>query len=119
MQHTGVISMDQIVARMLRLASEKGYTQKTFAEAIGVRPQAITEWKNGTTQSYARRLNIISSALETTPSFILTGDKREDPTTVSDDEAALDRELISRLVQLTPEEMEKVDAFVQGLLAAR
>ena len=35
------------------------------------------------------------------------------------DEELLDDELISRLCQLTPEEMEKVDAFVQGLLAAR
>lgn len=34
-------------------------------------------------------------------------------------EGVLDAEIISRLVQLTPEEMKKVDAFVQGLLAAR
>ena len=31
----------------------------------------------------------------------------------------LDMSLIKRLVQLTPDEMEKVDAFVQGLLASR
>lgn len=31
----------------------------------------------------------------------------------------LDAELLKRLLSLTPEEIEKVDAFVQGLLAAR
>lgn len=35
------------------------------------------------------------------------------------DEELLNDELISRLCQLTSEETEKVDAFVQGLLAAR
>lgn len=49
----------------------------------------------------------------------LLGEKKDGPSAVSDAEAALDRELISRLVELTPEELEKVDAFVQGLLAAR
>lgn len=39
------------------------------------------------------------------------------PTSIS--EELLDNELINRLCQLTPDEMEKVDAFVQGLLAAR
>ena len=35
------------------------------------------------------------------------------------DEELLDDELIHRLCQLTPDELEKVDAFVQGLLASR
>lgn len=34
-------------------------------------------------------------------------------------ESELDAELISRLMQLTPEEEKQVDAFVQGLLASR
>lgn len=34
-------------------------------------------------------------------------------------EDALDRELITRLCSLSAEELAKVDAFVQGLLAAR
>jgi transcriptional regulator with XRE-family HTH domain len=38
---------------------------------------------------------------------------------VPTDEDELNYSLIRRLTQLTPEELEKVDAFVQGLLAAR
>lgn len=44
--------------------------------------------------------------------------KNEKPAPVSEGER-LDQELIERLCQLSPEELEKVDAFVQGLLAAR
>ena len=38
---------------------------------------------------------------------------------VHTDERALDDELVSKLTSLTPEEMQKVDSFVQGLLANR
>lgn len=34
------------------------------------------------------------------------------------DEEQLDRELIDRLCRLTPEELQKVDAFVQGILTS-
>lgn len=44
-------------------------------------------------------------------------DAKKAPTETS--ERKLDMSLIKRLVQLTPDEMEKVDAFVQGLLASR
>ena len=54
----------------------------------------------------------------------LTGEADEkgiknSPSTDHSAEAALDEELIRRLLLLTPEEAEKVDAFVQGILAAR
>lgn len=45
--------------------------------------------------------------------------KTTNPSIVSDEEVALNSELISRLVLLSPEELMKVDAFVQGLLASR
>ena len=44
------------------------------------------------------------------------GDEKK-PATANSDE--LDVELIKRLMRLSPEEITKVDAFVQGLLASR
>lgn len=49
---------------------------------------------------------------------MLQGIKKDAPTGNAD-ERGLDASLIRRLVQLTPEEKEKVDAFVQGILASR
>lgn len=181
--------------RIFDLLKESKMPQNEFAKIIQVSPQTITDWKKGKSNSFSTMLSTISSALNTTPGWLfsgeglkyqtdkdkhdqsksqleaailsiqasehkvsqelkndfkvmmqrngwtatdfvsddikniaaslgisvqeLLGEEKSDPTTVSDDEAALDRELISRLVQLTPEELEKVDAFVQGLLAAR
>ena len=45
------------------------------------------------------------------------GWEEEKPTTEKGD--GLDNELVKRLMSLTPEELMKVDAFVQGLLASR
>ena len=49
---------------------------------------------------------------------ILDAEAKKQPATQMDDEL-LDNALIDRLVGLTPEELSKVDAFVQGLLASR
>lgn len=55
---------------------------------------------------------------------IAWGDQKKKPATLSDgqeenEETLLDAELIKRLTMLSPEELAKVDAFVQGLLASR
>lgn len=48
---------------------------------------------------------------------VLGSEQKEKPIANSDEQ--LDSELIMRLCQLTPAELQKVDAFVQGLLASR
>lgn len=55
---------------------------------------------------------------------IAWGDQKKKPVTHGDgqeeiDENLLDIELLHRLMKLSPEELDKVDAFVQGLLASR
>lgn len=83
----------------------------------GVGGSFISDINRGQVPSVAK-VQMLADYLGTTTSELL-GEKQDGPRAVSDAEAALDRELISRLVELTPDELEKVDAFVQGLLAAR
>lgn len=101
---------------------------KTFCALRGIKPtnackesgvggSYISDIKRGRVPSIAS-VQKLANYLGVTTSELL-GEKKEGPDAVSDAEAALDRELISRLIQLSPEELEKVDAFVQGLLAAR
>lgn len=60
-------------------------------------------------------LPAVIAALDTAGVAILAK-KKEKPVLIEDE---LDAELIKRLVDLSPQEKEKVDAFVQGLLANR
>ena len=108
-------------SRIVLLIKKSGLTQKEFAEKIGLKKNAISQWKSGNSKSYNKYLKEIAEILNTTTEYLLTGKEVDQNglTTVSDDEAALDEELVSRLCRLTPEECVKVDVFVQGLLAAR
>ena len=65
--------MDSCVERILEAISSLGIDQKSFAQMIGVRPQTITDWKNGKTLSYKRYIEKIAEVLDTTTEYLLTG----------------------------------------------
>lgn len=104
---------------------QRGYSAYKFAKIIGVNGQSVANWKAGTAtphpktrQKIAEHFGITLAELDgdELPTLSPQGVKKA-PTETSERE--LDMSLIKRLVQLTPDEMEKVDAFVQGLLASR
>lgn len=104
---------------------QRGYSAYRFAKIIGVNIQSPVNWKTGasiphygTRQKIAEHFGITLAELDgdELPTLPPQGAKKA-PTETSERE--LDMSLIKRLVQLTPDEMEKVDAFVQGLLASR
>ena len=64
------------------------------------------------------RLFAIAEYLNVSTEFLLSGeDVKKESAPISENE--LDLRLIELLTSLTPDEMRQVDAFVQGLLAAR
>ena len=106
----------------VRLCALNNLSESGAAKKIGLSNAAANGWKNGkmpsaTTQiKLANLFGISPGELMGAPSIPPQGAKKA-PTETSERE--LDMSLIKRLVQLTPDEMEKVDAFVQGLLASR
>lgn len=106
----------------VRLCALNNLSESGAAKKIGLSNAAANGWKNGkmpsaTTQiKLANLFGISPGELMGAPSIPPQGAKKA-PTEISERE--LDMSLIKRLVQLTPDEMEKVDAFVQGLLASR
>lgn len=93
-----------------RLEKECGLTRGSMAKWDDHAPSADKIMK------VANYFGISPGELMGAPS-IPPQDAKKAPTEISERE--LDMSLIKRLVQLTPDEMEKVDAFVQGLLASR
>lgn len=97
----------------------QGITVGKMCSETGISQGVLSDLKKGRTKNLsANNLQKISEYLKCTVNELL-GENISGPTTVSDDEAALDEELISRLCELTAEELEKVDAYVRGLLDAR
>ena len=69
--------MDDIVIRILQQSKAVGISQKDLAEKIGIRPQAITEWKIGTTTSYTKYLPQIADVLNVSIDYLMTGEKEK------------------------------------------
>lgn len=113
-----------MLERMLSLIPKKENgkyvhgAKKEFCEAIGAPTNIVSEWEAGKTKSFRNYLYVVSAKYNVSVEW-LKGETDEKNPPVPEDERILDEELISRLVSLTPEEMQKVDAFVQGLLANR
>ena len=117
--------MDITLERILSLIprKENGDFQhgalKAFANSIGLKSgNLVSDWLKGRSESYKNYIYEVSAKYGVSVAW-LKGETDEKNPPVPEDERKLNEELISRLVSLTPEEMQKVDAFVQGLLANR
>lgn len=102
--------MDSCVERIIEAISSLGIDQKSFAQVIGVRPQTITDWKNGKTVSYKRHIEKIAEALGTTTEYLLTGNGPKKRGTVSDSDTISEDDIKAAFFEgaeeLTKEEMD-------------
>lgn len=100
-----------------------GLTLEEVAEKVGVSRATVSRWESGNISNMRRdKIAKLADALHTTPAYILGWS--DDPNPVIKKpaliaESELDNNIIKMLVSLTPEELKQVDAFVQGLIAAR
>lgn len=78
----------------------------------------ITKLKNSPDKTITgETASLIADYFGVSVDYVLGSEQKEKPIPMEDEQ--LDSELIMRLCQLTPDEIQKVDAFVQGLLASR
>ena len=116
--------MDIVLERILSLLPQKPDgkfirgSKKKFAQSIGYDSgDIVSMWINGSSTSYNGKLHEISAKYGVSVEWLRgETDEKEKPALK---ESELDSELINRLCQLSKEELEKVDAFVQGILASR
>lgn len=99
-----------------KLCDERGEKPTPVAQKLGFSSPTVVRWKKGATPRPAV-LQKFADYFGVTPQELLFGNSKTP--LVREDEEALNAELISRLISLTPEEQKQVDAFVQGLLANR
>lgn len=125
--------MENLSTVLKKRRKELGLTLAQIADQMGVAEATVQRWESGNIKSIRYdKIDKLSEILKVNPASFMgwSGDveathsslrsrsKKERLPTLSDKEQ-LDQELIVRLCQLTPEELGKVGAFVQGLLAAR
>ena len=106
----------EIFARNLRKYMEgMGKTQRDMAAIVGVSTATFSEWINAKKFPRIDKIEMLANYFGIQKSDLIEDKK---PSAESSEEL-LDKEIIERLMSLSPEELEKVDAFVQGILAMR
>lgn len=108
--------------RLKELRIESGYTQAEFGKMFNASQNTVSNWENGNRRIDDERLIEFSSYFNVSIDYLLgrtenrNGETEKSPT-VKDD--GLDAELVRLLVDLSPEEVQRVVDFVAGLKAAR
>ena len=105
------------ISKIFSLMKSKKIPQNDFARIIGVKPQSVTDWKAGRSESYLKMIDKIAECLEVTTDYLLGKEQKEKPTTVSDDgQSALFR---AKFQQLTPEQRRLVEAHMDLMLESQ
>ena len=119
----GVHILEVMLERVLSLIPKKPDgkfvhgAKKDFSKNIGAPENIVSDWISGRSSSYKNYAYQISAKYGVSVEWLRgETDEKEKPALK---ESELDSELINRLCQLSKEELEKVDAFVQGILASR
>ena len=117
MKVNNAVSVD--VDRIKLLAKAQGKSLKYLCDKIGKRGSFISEVKHEKDRFDQHELQVIADELNTTVDYLTDKtDQKEKPIDQMTDEQ-LDNALIDLLVGLSPDEVQKVEAFIAGLKAAR
>ena len=108
--------------RLRALRKKHNWKQKEVADMLGIHVTTYTKYETGKSSPNRDMLIKLAEVFGVSIDYLLevtsNANKKEMPPTAID-EGQLDAEIIGRLVSLTPEELGKVDAFVQGMIASR
>lgn len=96
------------VKNMRKYMAEKGISQSDIALHMGLTASTVSDWYNG--KNYPR-----VDAMQRLAAYF--GVSMRELTTEQDNE--LDNVLVDLLVRLTPQEVQRVQDFVAGLIASR
>lgn len=99
--------------RLYALCKEKNTTPTSLAKELKLSTSKVTAWKNGAIPK-GDILLLLSNYFNVSVDYLLgSTEQRKKPAALSDNE--LDSELISRLQNLSPAQVQRVKDFVEGL----
>ena len=124
--------------RFVNLCNKIGKTPSRVAMEVGLSKPTVNRWKNGSSPTDATAMKVaeyFGVSIQDLTGDASIGDiayevcrdqglvdspfEKEKKSSADNSEELLNNEIVERLISLTPAELEKVDAFVQGLLASR
>ena len=110
--------MGTLYESIITLCNEKGIKGGKMCVDLGISKSTMTDLKSGRRSGISMETaQKIADYFGVSVDRVLGSEQKEK--SPAPEGAELDEELIMRLCQLTPDEIQKVGAFVQGILASR
>lgn len=104
--------------RLKQLRAEKGLAQKDMASFLKIDRTTYVKYESGSSEPNFSTLSKLAEFFDVSVDYLLgRTDVRKNQPTIKDDE--LDEALVSFLMDLSQEELQRVHDFVAGLKAAR
>lgn len=101
-----MFSNDSVVLdKITALLKEKGKRQRHLCEYLGLNPQAFTNWKNGSNDSYMKYLPEIAEYFGVTIDYLLGNSDRREQLTIPED-------VLDILSALSEEDMMVVSRYL-------
>ena len=113
------------VDRIFELVDQKFKEQQSFAEALGISADTVSDWRRRKSGSYAKRIEKIASVLDTTVEYLLTGASVAAPSGLSAEDAEILRQIHDRpgmrimfslTSKATDEDVEKAAKIIEAYL---
>ena len=118
--------MDEMLNRITKCIGPKHGAIKDLAEHLGVTPNVITNWKNGSSKSYRKYVNELAAYFGVSTDYLLGNTEKEKPLINGDEELTEYLEqlktrpemriLFSLTKNATKEEVERAVRIVEAAL---
>ncbi len=80
-----MIRTDELARRIIMLRRQKGLTQNTLAQRMGVTSQAVSKWETGRALPDLSRIDELADVLGVAVTYLLWGDDQEQKGSVNRD----------------------------------
>lgn len=101
----------------INLCNSIGKSPSAVAEEIGIMRSTVTRWKQGKSQTDANIQKVANYFGVTVEE--LTTESKKSPTPESVELSKFDLDILESMYKLTPADRIRVEAYIQGLIAAR
>lgn len=108
--------MDIMLQRILTLVGTKRGASKELCDALGVKPNSVTEWKKGRMKSYTKYAPQIAAYYGVSLDWLsgVSDEKgqKNSPTLEEDEASVLRREIRAQLDDMTVEQLERFKSVI-------
>ena len=108
--------MDKTLELIIDLIGPKHGATKELAEYLGITPNVVTNWKNGSNKSYRKYLKEIADYFEVSVEYLKgneNADIKKAPASKRDER---EEEFVEMFKHLNPEQQDLVIAQLKGIL---